>query len=373
MTGSLRRSHRSQTVTPASTFGEAGSASTDKALTKLFTQQLSQAGVRSVPLTLVILVLVFGSLLAAWVPLMLGLQAVIATMGITNIISHITPMDQNVQSVVLLIGLAVGVDYTLFCLRGDREERAAGRSERAALEAAAATSGRSVLVSGLTVMIAMAGMLLAGGQTVVSFSIATMIVVAVAMIGSLTVLPALLAWLGDRVEKGRSPLLGRHRRPVGEGRIWSKVLTPALRHPVVSATMAAALLIAIAIPTLSLHTAQDGPKAFPRSAPTIETLDRLQAAFPGQASPAIVAVKTDTNAPAFTAALDGLGAALGRKPPGLRRDQHGHQPRAYGRGDPGPATRERHRHNLDRRAVEVARAAAAADRRQDPRRRLRPH
>jgi len=145
-----------QRVVGAFYVGEAGSASTDKALTKLFTTQLSQAGTRSLPLTLVILLLVFGSLLAAWIPLMLGLQAVIATMGITNIISHITPLDPNVQSVVLLIGLAVGVDYTLFYLRREREERAAGRSERAALEAAAATSGRSVLVSGITVMIAMA-------------------------------------------------------------------------------------------------------------------------------------------------------------------------------------------------------------------------
>ena len=244
--------------------GEAGSASSDKALTTLFTTQLSQAGVRSVPLTLVILVLVFGSLLAAWVPLMLGLMAVVATIGLTNIISHVTPMDQSVQSVVLLIGLAVGVDYTLFYLRREREERAAGRSERAALEAAAATSGRSVLVSGVTVMIAMAGMLFAGGQTFISFSIATMIVVAVAMIGSLTVLPALLSWLGDRVEKGQIPLLSRYRRPVGEGRIWSKVLTPVLKRPVASVIAAAALLLAIAIPTLSLHTAQDGPKAFPR-------------------------------------------------------------------------------------------------------------
>src|ERR1700694_2810243 len=100
-------------------------------------------------------------------------------------------MDPNVQSVVLLIGLAVGVDYTLFYLRREREERAAGRGERAALEAAAATSGRAVLVSGLTVMIAMAGMLFSGGKTFISFSIATMIVVAVAMIGSLPVLPAL--------------------------------------------------------------------------------------------------------------------------------------------------------------------------------------
>jgi uncharacterized membrane protein YdfJ with MMPL/SSD domain len=302
--GSVARSH------PGFYVGEAGAASTDKALTKLFTTQLSQAGARSVPLTLVILVLVFGSLLAAWVPLMLGLMAVVATMGLTNIISHVTPMDPSVQSVVLLIGLAVGVDYTLFYLRREREERAAGRSERAALEAAAATSGRSVLVSGVTVMIAMAGMLFAGGQTFISFSIATMIVVAVAMIGSLTFLPALLSWLGDRVEKGRIPLLGRYRRPVGEGRVWSTVLTPVLRHPVVSAIAATALLIAIAIPTLSIHTAQDGPKAFPASAPTIETLDRLQASFPGQASPAIVAVRTDAATPAFTAAVKSLDAAL---------------------------------------------------------------
>jgi RND superfamily putative drug exporter len=290
--------------------GEAGAASSGKALNKLFIQQLSQAGVRSLPLTLVILVLVFGSLLAAWVPLMLGLQAVIATLGLVDIISHVTPMDPNVQALVLLIGLAVGVDYTLFYLRREREERAAGRSERAALDAAAATSGRSVLVSGVTVMIAMAGMLFSGDRTFTSFSIATMIVVAVAMIGSLTVLPALLSWLGDRVEKGRIPLLGRYRRPVGEGRIWSKVLNPVLRHPVASASIAAALLLAIAIPTLSMHTAQDGPKALPRSAPTVETLNRLQTAFPGHANPAYVAIKTNTNAPTFKAAVDGLKTAL---------------------------------------------------------------
>jgi RND superfamily putative drug exporter len=289
--------------------GEAGSASTSNAITKLFGTQLSQAGTRSVPLTLLVLVLVFGSLLAAWIPLMVGLTSVIATMGLTNIISHLTPMDSNVQSVILLIGLAVGVDYTLFYLRREREERAAGRSERAALEAAAATSGRSVLISGITVMIAMAGMLLAGGQMFTSFAIATMIVVAVAMIGSLTVLPAVLSKLGDRVEKGRIPLLGRYRRPVGEGRIWSKILTPALRHPAISAIAAATVLVAIALPTLSLHTAVSGPNAFPSTAPTIQTLDRLQTAFPGQASPAIIAVKTDTNAPAFRAAVASLAAA----------------------------------------------------------------
>ncbi len=198
--------------------GEAGAVSSDKALNRFFNQQLAQAGERSVPLTLLILVLVFGSLLAAWVPLVLGLESVAATIGLTNIISHITPMDQNVQAVVMLVGLAVGVDYTLFYLRREREERAAGRGERAALEAAAATSGRAVLISGATVMIAMAGMLFSGDKTFTSFSIATMMVVAVAMLGSLTVLPAILSRLGDRVEKGRVPLLGRYRRPVGETR-----------------------------------------------------------------------------------------------------------------------------------------------------------
>ena len=288
--------------------GEAGAASSDKALTKMFNQQLGQAGTRSVPLTLLILVLVFGSLLAAFVPLMLALQSVIATIGLTAIVSHFTPMDPNVSAVVTLVGLAVGVDYTLFYLRREREERAAGRGERAALQAAAATSGRSVLISGATVMIAMAGMLFSGDKTFESFSIATMIVVAVAMIGSLTVLPAVLSKLGDRVEKGRIPLLSRLRRPAGENRVWSAVLTPVLRHPAVAAVLAAGVLAALAVPTLQLHTAQSGLQSLPRSAPTVETLDRIQAAFPGQSSPALVAVKTNTTSPAFATAVAQLQA-----------------------------------------------------------------
>ena len=113
-------------------------------------------------------------------------------------------MDPNVSAVLLLVGLAVGVDYSLFYLKRDREERASGKSSRAALEAASATSGRAVLISGLTVMIAMAGMLFSGDKTYLSFGIATMIVVAVAVLGSLTVLPALIARLGDKVDRGRS-------------------------------------------------------------------------------------------------------------------------------------------------------------------------
>jgi RND superfamily putative drug exporter len=289
--------------------GEAGAVSSSKALDKLFSQQLGQAGTRSVPLTLLILVLVFGSLLAAWIPLMLGLQSVIATVGLTAIVSHITPMDPNVSAVVMLVGLAVGVDYTLFYVRREREERGAGRSERAALEAAAATSGRSVLISGATVLIAMAGMLFSGDKTLISMGIGTMIVVAVAMIGSLTVLPAVLSKLGDRIEKGRIPLLGRLRHPGGEGHAWSRILTPVLRRPVLSASLAAALLLALAIPTAQIHTASSSLQTLPRGAPTVEALDRVQAAFPGESSPAVIAVRTNTTSAPFAAAIGALSSA----------------------------------------------------------------
>jgi RND superfamily putative drug exporter len=136
-----------------------------------------------------------------------------------------------------------------------------------------------------------------------------MMVVAVAMIGSLTVLPAVLSKLGDRVEKGRLPLLGRFRRPVGEGRVWSKVLNPVLRRPVVSATLAVAVLATLAIPTLQIHTASTSITTMPRSAPTVETVLRVQAAFPGQAQPAVVAVKADTASPKFKRAVGELEAA----------------------------------------------------------------
>jgi len=156
------------------------------------------------------------------------------------------------------------------------------------------------------VMIAMAGMLFSGDKTFESFSIATMIVVAVAMIGSLTVLPAVLSKLGDRVERGRIPLLGRLRRPAGESRVWSAVLRAVLRRPAVSAVLAGMLLLALAVPTLRMHTAQSPLQSLPRSAPTVETLDRLQAAFPGQSEPALIAVQTDTRSPAFRGAVDAL-------------------------------------------------------------------
>jgi uncharacterized membrane protein YdfJ with MMPL/SSD domain len=273
-----------------------GDASADKALSKSFDDDFQKAETLSLPLTLAILILAFGALVAAGVPLLLGLTAVAGTLGLIGPISQLFPMDESVNSVILLIGLAVGVDYSMFYLRRKMEETDAGRSEEAALEFAAATSGRAVLISGLTVMIAMAGMFLAGSIVFESFAVGTILVVAVAVLGSLTVLPAMLSWLGKKgwTEKGRVPYLGRLRhRNHGESRVWGWVLDRVLRRPVVSLVAAATVLVAVALPALHMHTINPGVAGLPRSLPIMQTYDRIQAAFPGGPLPAVVAVQAD--------------------------------------------------------------------------------
>jgi RND superfamily putative drug exporter len=265
----------------------------EEQVNQAFADDLEKAGLFSIPITLIILIVAFGSLVAAGIPLLLALTAVLGTMGLLAIVSQALPFDEAIGALVLLIGLAVGVDYSMFYLKREREERAKGFSEQASLEAAAATSGRSVLISGLTVMIAMFGMFLTGDPTFTGFGIATMLVVAVAVLGSLTVLPALLTWLGDRVEKGHVPFVGRLQRRDGEGRIWSAILDPVLRHPIPAILIAATPLVALALVSLQMKLAQPGPETFPDSLPAVQTYKKLQAAFPGGEVPAQVVIRAD--------------------------------------------------------------------------------
>jgi uncharacterized membrane protein YdfJ with MMPL/SSD domain len=230
---------------------------------------------------------------AAGLPLLLALTAVFGTMGLLALPSQLVPLDQDVGVIVLLIGLAVGVDYSMFYLKREREERAAGRGERAALEAAAATSGRAVLVSGLTVVVAMAGMLLTGNKTFMGFGIATIAVVAVAVLGSLTVLPAMLAALGDKVDKVRVPFVHRLRRSDGEGRVWGAILDRVLRRPLLSATLAGGLMLALALPALHMHTGQPGNDTLPQNLTAVQTFNKIDKAFPGDQVAAAVMIKTD--------------------------------------------------------------------------------
>src|SRR5215218_761852 len=289
---------------PEVTLGEFGDASAEKEIGDAFDEDFQKAETLSLPITLVIL------LVASGLPLLLGATAVMGTIGLLGPISQLHALEESSSSVVLLVGLAVGVDYCMFYLRREMEERDAGRTWDAALEAAAATSGRAVLVSGLTVMAAMAGMFLAGNAVFVSFGIGTILVVAVAMLGSISVLPAMLSFLSRKgwTEKGRVPWVAKRRHKMrGESKVWGAFLDRVLKRPLVSAVLAAGLLAALTIPAFSMHTLNPGVTGLPRSLDVMQTYDKIDAAFPGGGVPAVTVVKApDVTAPEAQQAISQL-------------------------------------------------------------------
>ena len=287
--------------------GELGTASTLKAVNTLISDDFHKAEATSVPVTLFILVVAFGALVAAGVPLLLGFTAVLAALGLTELLSHVLAVEQSITSVILCIGLAVGIDYSLFYVRRAREERAHGRTPAEALQAAAATSGRAILISGFTVMIAMTGMFLMGNQIFTSFGMGTVLVVAIALIGSLTVLPAVLSKLGDRVDSGKVPGLQRLRAKPGESRFWAPIVGEVLRRPVLCGGAAVSLLVALAIPAFSLHTVSAGMQGLPPSLPVMQAYARVQQSFPGGAEPETVVISaSNVTTPAISAGIIAL-------------------------------------------------------------------
>jgi RND superfamily putative drug exporter len=289
-----------QRAHPGARISQAGDASIQKAIDDRIGKDFQKAELSALPITLVILAVAFGAIVAALVPLLLGISAVVAALGLIALPSQVVAVHESIYTVALLIGLAVGVDYALFYLRREREERAAGREPEAAILAAAATSGRAVLVSGLTVIGAVAGMLVTENPWYRSYALAIILVVATAMAASVTVLPAVLSWLGDRVDRGRLPRVRlRTRRP---GRIVDAVL----RRPLVSAVAATALLLALAAPVLGLDLAEQGLGSMPADLPARQSAERIQEAFPGGAQPATVVATGDDLAPGIERLRDAL-------------------------------------------------------------------
>jgi uncharacterized membrane protein YdfJ with MMPL/SSD domain len=283
---------------------EFGLASANHELNKVFNKDFQRAEYTSLPITLVILLIAFGAFVAAGVPVLLAFSAVLAAIGLSAVVSHVFPMADFINSIVLMIGMAVGVDYSLFYLQREREERRRGEDPHQALLTAAATSGQAVLISGATVLIAMAGMLFAGNKIFTSIGIGTMIVVFVAMIGSLTVLPALLHRLGDKIDKGRLPIVGRRQ---GERRAWSWVIGKVLARPAVSVVLSAGALVALALPTLTLHTKLPSFSDLPHNLPIVRTFQRIEQAFPGSPAPATVVIRAnDVTSPQVQNAVAGL-------------------------------------------------------------------
>jgi RND superfamily putative drug exporter len=318
---------------PGLRIAEGGDASYGRAINSVLENGFRRAEATSVPVTLLLLLLVFGALVAAGIPLLLAITSVMSALSLLTVISHWLPVGSSTSEVVLIIGMAVGVDYSLFYLRREREERANGRSPDEALRTAAATSGRAILVSGLTVMIALAGLFLTGYDVFSGIALGTIAVVGVAVLGSLTVLPALLSWLGPRAERGRIPFLGRRRTAARPSRVWAVVVRWVVRRPLVWGGAATIALLALAAPALGMRIGSPTID-LPASSPVLQNMDRISLAFPQTPSPAqVVVTGEDLTGPAIRdaiAALQARAAAAG--PRGQIHEPITATPVAGGRG-----------------------------------------
>jgi RND superfamily putative drug exporter len=302
-----------QAAHPDLLVAEAGGASASAAGNSLLESDFRRAEFSSVPITLILLLLVFGALIAAGIPVVLAGSAVAATISLLAIPSRWLPIRSGTAEIVLILGMAVGVDYSLFYLRREREERAAGRSPADALRVAAATSGRAIVISGLTVMISLAGLFLSGIILFTGMALGTITVVGVAVAGSLTVLPGLLSLLGDWADRGRIPFLGRRLTAARPSRLWAALVRRVVRHPLAWAGAAAIAMLALAAPALGMRLGNPIVD-LPGNVVVAQTLDKISVAFPGRPAPAeVVVTGHDLSSPSVRSAVSALeeGASSG--------------------------------------------------------------
>src|SRR3984957_11957447 len=291
---------------PGLLVAEAGDASLGQAVNNQVNSDLGKATETSIPLTLILLAGVFGTLVAAGIPVLLALTSALTAIWLLAIPGHWLPVGSQTSTVVLLIGMAVGIDYSLFFVRRQREERARGAEPHEAIASAARTSGRAIVVSGLTVMTALAGLFLTGYALFTGMAIGAIVVVGIAVTGSLTVLPALLSLLGDRVDKGRVPFLGRRRAAAPPSKAWSALVRRVVRRPLLWGGAATLVMLAIAAPALGIRLAYPAIDA-PADLPVVPTIQAIQTAFPQSPTPAeVVVTGQHLNGPAVTRAISKL-------------------------------------------------------------------
>ena len=290
---------------------ESGDVSLDLAIDDRVADDLGSAETLSLPITLILMLLAFGALIAAGLPVLLAGTSVAATIGLLAPISHLVHADSTVTSMIVLIGMAVGVDYSLFYLKREREERAKGHSALDAVEIAAQTSGHSILVSGGAVICSMAGLFLLGDSTFNSLAVGSILVVAIAVLGSITVLPALLSKLGRWVDRPRVPLLHRATRRMGTGAISGRVLGPVTRHPLAALALSGVVVVLLAVPALGMKTHSDSLETLPTSIAEVQTMRDLSAAYPAEGTTADLVVRSSAR-PAGRRG-DGAGRGPGRR------------------------------------------------------------
>jgi RND superfamily putative drug exporter len=293
---------------PMLTVVEAGGASTDAVGNALMGSDFRRAEMTSVPITLILLLAVFGALIAAGIPVVLAGSVVTATISLLAVLGRWLPIGSATSQVVLILGMAVGVDYSLFYLRREREERAAGKTFGEALRIAAATSGRAIVISGVTVMISLAGLFLTGVDLFTGMAFGTIIVVGVAVAGALTLLPAVLSLIGEWADRCRIPVLGRRRTAARPSRLWAGLVRRVVRRPAMWGGAAVLALVALAAPVAGMRIGSP-PIDLPDNLPVVRALDQISAAFPGRPAPAeVVITGRDLGGSAVRRALTALEA-----------------------------------------------------------------
>jgi uncharacterized membrane protein YdfJ with MMPL/SSD domain len=268
------------------------------------------------PLALVVLLLVFGAVVAGLVPLMLAISSIVVALALVALLAQAYDLSVFTQNMLIGMGLALGIDYSLFTLSRYREERVQGREKLDAIATAGATAGRAVLFSGIAFVLAMLGLLLVPSTIFRSLAAGAILVGIVSVIAALTLLPAVLALLGDRVNALRIPFFGRAAEQAGrEGRFWGAIVGRVLRRPVTSLVLAAGLLLALAAPLLALDTGTSGAATLPDRFESKQGYLLLREEFPKESTETVeIAVAGDVRVPGVEGALTRLEQEITRRP-----------------------------------------------------------
>ena len=291
----------------------AGEATGSHDLREQSEQDVVRGEALGIPIALVILVLVFGAIAAAVLPLVLAGVSIVVALGATALVGQIFDLSFFVTNMITMMGLAVGIDYSLFIVSRFREERARGRDTIDAIGIAGSTASRAVLVSGLTVVVALAGLLIVPVNVFQSLSAGAILVVLAAVVASLTLLPAILSLAGDRIDRFRIPFIHRMRaqaRHEGEGWFWDRVTRPVMRRPVIGLALAATVMAAAAIPLFQINTGTAGVSTLPEGFRSREGLLALEEEFTaGRLSPTRIVID---GAAASAEVQEGIGRLQAR-------------------------------------------------------------
>jgi RND superfamily putative drug exporter len=292
-----------------------GDNTLDHDFTELSESDLTNGELKfGLPAAMIVLVLVFGALVAAFLPMSIAIVSIIVTVAVSTVLGQFTSLSFFIVNMITAMGLALGIDYSLFVLSRYREERQAGRDKIDAIIATGGTSSKAVLFSGSSFVVALLGLLLVPDTILRSLALGAIIVGLVTMAAALTLLPALLSLLGDRVNALRLPIVGRDHP--AESPFWTKAVSAVVRRP--GAFLAAGLLVllAAALPVLGLHTGTSGVNSLPDSTYAKAGALALERSFPGATTtdPAQVVISGDVTSDDVTAAIERFEASIASDP-----------------------------------------------------------